>query len=374
MPRRTSQNTSFTSFKKLASIFIVLAVVLLVIIVYFSFSKATILLNVDNEPKTFSFDLTVSPTSTEGDLVGEIMTDKLEVSQKFDVKNFNEQPAVATGKIRVVNQHTQNQPLVRTTRFLSPEGILFRLSSNILVPAGKEVVTEVYADGTGAEYNLAPTRFTIPGLSASLQTKIYGISDTAMTGGIKKVGVLKQEDLTVAEAEFSAQLNSLVKEAIRKKITEDSGTLLVKAKVLNQQNSNKVGEEVGGFTINAQVAVEAVLLNEEKLIAAAQDTYKEKLGSGLQVIDWQMDNFKYNVTSFDLINKTAVISIELTANVQGGFDLEKFDKKEIIGFDRRGVEYYFSQYPSVRQVEVKFWPFWVSSVPTLVDRIKIEVK
>ena len=49
-------------------------------------------------------------------------------------------------------------------------------------------------------------------------------------------------------------------------------------------------------------------------------------------------------------------------------------KKEIAGFDARGVEYYFSQYPSVKEVEVKFSPFWVKSIPALADRIEIEVK
>ena len=141
MPYKNNQSIpSSPSFKKITLSFVVVVIVLLVFIVYFSFAKATIIITLGSEQKTQAFDLTVSSTSTESDLVGRIITKEIEISQKFEVANFEEKTGVASGKIRIINNNNDSQQLIKTTRFLTAEGLLFRLKNNVLIPAGKEIL------------------------------------------------------------------------------------------------------------------------------------------------------------------------------------------------------------------------------------------
>lgn len=380
MPRQQEiqQSSSFSSFKKIAIGFIILAIVLLVFIVYFSFAKATIILTVDNEPRTISMDLSFVTLDSEevGDLSGEILSQEVEVSQDFSVQNFTEKPGRAGGKIKIINNRSTSQTLVKTTRLLSPEGILFRLEKTVTVSANSELVANVYADEEGAKYNIESTRFSIPGLSESLQQQVYGLSDEPMIGGIKKVGTLTQEDITTSQTEFLEDLDNLVKDKFQideeKNITINKDLIL--AEVLEQSVSDEVGTEVDDFSITAKVLAQAAITDYNEMIEKAKETYRKKLSNSIQVISWNLDEVNYSLNNIDLENKTAVINVTLTANVQGSFNVEKFDKTEIAGFDKKGVEYYFSQYPSVKNIEVKFSPFWVKSIPALADRIEIVVQ
>lgn len=377
MPRKTTlqPNSSFPSFKKIATGFTILAIILLAFIVYFSFAKATIILTVDEAPKTLTFDLTVSATSTDTDLNGQMLEQELELKQDFEVSNFKEEYGTATGEIKIINNSSHNQTLVKTTRFLSPTEILFHLSNTVIVPANKEIIAEVYADEQGEKYDIEATKFTIPGLSESLQQKIYAISEKPMVGGVKKVGVLAQTDLDSAKAKFEQNLNKLIKEKLElelgnKIILEN----LILAQILESKFSHEVDEKVSGFNLTTRVLAQTVMVDFEEMLDSAKEKYKQKNVSGETILSWDTENFKYNLKDFSAGLNLAVAKIELTAQVAGSFDVDKFNKAEIAGFDKKGIEYYFSQFPGIKEIEIKFSPFWVKSAPALSDRIKIEIK
>jgi len=380
MPYKNNQSIpSSPSFKKITLSFVVVVIVLLVFIVYFSFAKATIIITLGSEQKTQAFDLTVSSTSTESDLAGRIITKEIEISQKFEVANFEEKTGVASGKIRIINNNNDSQQLIKTTRFLTAEGLLFRLKNNILIPAGKEILAEVYADAEGAKYNIQPTKFTIPGLAKNLQEKIYGISDEPMAGGMKKIGVLTQADIDQAQKKFTGNLKQNIKTQLLLALApgENISDSLIKYEIKEQNIKEKIGDQVENFTLTAKVLAQAVIVNEEQLLTTAKEKYKEQLtlsGTKQNIANWQTNSFVAEIKASDAIKNNAILTVSLTAEIGGSFDLKKFDKKEIAGFDKKGVEYYFSQFAGIKDLAIKFWPFWVRSVPAVSDKIIIEVK
>jgi len=380
MPYKNNQSIpSSPSFKKITLSFVVVVIVLLVFIVYFSFAKATIIITLGSEQKTQTFDLTVSSTSTESDLAGQIITKEIEISQKFEVANFEEKTGVATGKIRIINNNNDSQQLIKTTRFLTPDNLLFRLKDNISIPAGKEIAAEIYADAEGAKYNIQPTKFTIPGLAKNLQEKIYGISDEPMAGGMKKIGVLTQADIDQAQKKFTGNLKQNIKTQLLLALApgENISDSLIKYEIKEQNIKEKIGDQVENFTLTAKVLAQAVIVNEEQLLTTAKEKYKEQLtlsGTKQNIANWQTNSFVAEIKASDAIKNNAILSVSLTAEIGGSFDLKKFDKKEIAGFDKKGVEYYFSQFAGIKDLAIKFWPFWVRSVPAVSDKIIIEVK
>lgn len=379
MPYKTpAEAPTSTSFKKITLGFIIIVVLLLIFIIYFSFAKATITLNLGNEAKTQEFDLTVA-TSTDADLMGKVIDKEIEISQKFEVSKFEEKPGLATGKIKIINNHTANQQLIKTTRFLSTDNKLFRLKDNVSVPAGQEIEAEVYADGTGGSYNIPAGKFTIPGLDQNLQTKIYGLSETAMTGGVQKIGVLTDVDVQQAKTKFQENLKAKVKAELLKELapTEKISDNLLTVEIKEETILEKIGEQVSNFTLTAKVNVQAVALDEEQLLSVAKEKYKQSLVAlnlSDKISNWQVDSMQVQIKNFDTVNNKALINVKLTAEIGASFDVNKFDKKEIAGFDKKGVEYYFSQFAGIKSIDIKFWPFWVKSVPAVSDRINIEVK
>ena len=121
----------------------------------------------------------------------------------------------AQGKIFVYNTGSESpQRLIKNTRFESPDGLIFRIQESIEVPGvstneegdtvAGSVVADVFAESTGEQYNIQPSRFTVPGLEGTSQyDTIYAESTTAFTGGFEG------EKYIIDEAEYNTAKQSL---------------------------------------------------------------------------------------------------------------------------------------------------------------------
>jgi hypothetical protein len=113
--------------------------------------------------------------------------DKVEIKMKSEDRKTK-------GKITIYNEYSPNpQPLVATTRLLSESGKMFRLVNDAIIPGFKKtnngieagtIQADVISDGLGEEYNIAPSKFVIPGFKSINEEKyfrIYAKSEEAMT-------------------------------------------------------------------------------------------------------------------------------------------------------------------------------------------------
>jgi len=101
----------------------------------------------------------------------------------------------STGEIMLFNEYSsETQNLIASTRFLSSDGKTFRSIEDMIVPGatfnGNEIIPssiniEVVADHIGADYNIGPSSFTIPGFKGSDKySGFYGKSNMPMNGGL----------------------------------------------------------------------------------------------------------------------------------------------------------------------------------------------
>lgn len=94
------------------------------------------------------------------------------------------------GTITVYNNfNSSKQKLIKNTRFKTADGKLFRLLDSIVVPGmtgitpGK-IEANVIADDIGEEFNIGPSKFTIPGFEGtSRYNGFYAVSEGYMIGG-----------------------------------------------------------------------------------------------------------------------------------------------------------------------------------------------
>lgn len=216
--------------------------------------------------------------------------------------------AKATGAIEIVNTTKAARTLVATTRFLSPEGVLFRLDRTTSIPAGGRVSAAVTADQPGAQGDLAPASFTIPGLSEPVQKQIYGESKAPMHGGVTYAGTPYTEaDRAQAIATFQAKatLDVLAQASVQ----AGDGRLvppgLVALDPLDIQGLPTVGTPTGDYALQADLRAKAYSLDKNLI--------ERSLGKGL-VGDYIIGNPTVTVASFDAAAGTA--SLELTATAK----------------------------------------------------------
>ena len=67
-------------------------------------------------------------------------------------------------------------------------------------------------------------------------------------------------------------------------------------------------------------------------------------------------------------------SIYLEGGIALRGDSLVLDKDKIAGMTEKEAKEYFAGFPSIKEAEIKFSPFWVKKIPTLQDHIKINIE
>ncbi|OGL89014.1 hypothetical protein A3H75_03040 [Candidatus Uhrbacteria bacterium RIFCSPLOWO2_02_FULL_51_9] len=367
---------SIALYRNIAVTFLVLTILLLLTVVYLSVKKVTI--RVTTEPMTIQASAQAR--------VGEQAEDMPQVTgatAKFDVTLTREfkptgtetKEAAAAGRVVIKNTTTRNQPLVATTRLLSPGGVLFRLKESVTVPAGGEVTARVYADKSGKQGELGPTKFTIPGLFEPLQQKIYAESSEPMTGGVLAIGIVSKEDIEKAK---SAVRTAILEEAQRLLIArEKADTAIVgfvgKIAKVDFEVSGAAEDAVSGFSVTGKGVVVGALYHKEEARALVNRKLQEKVArqpvklvTGEALPEVVVDRYDPNGLWVQLTLSQSGVTY-VTENSPA------FDPVKFYGKSRAEIEEYVRGISGVREVTVKFRPAWSDVAPRVPEHIEVRV-
>ncbi len=374
------------AFKQFSIFFITLAVLLVLGITYLALAKVTITLIPDKEPVDYNFKLLVSqqtagqaeqpandglPENNQPLINGVILSKSLDVKQQFTIKHGQTIDSQATGKVIIYNQRPVSQTLVATTRLLTPQGVLFRLKNKVIIPPHSQTEAEVYADKKGAQGNIGPTSFTIPGLSANLQKLVYAESKQPMSGGLKTIGILDQNDIDQAAAELKKTAAAdLLAEYLKN--YPDLSLLGTQIELTNLKTEPDLGSQTDSFTLQGKLNIKAVYADPKIILALARKNIQEKNQTN-KTINIDPSSLNYEIININPATQKAVIKVNLKGlpNLKSANDL--FNKDILIGFTEKDLKLYFSQFDFIKDVRVEFSPFWVKKVPILKDHIIIKI-
>lgn len=357
-------------YKYIALSFLFITIILLGVIVLMSSKKATITVAV--KPEIVETKDTLILGSGQDNLNSQVTTVEV-ISQKvFNPTEGREDEAVATGEVILHNESNLNQPLVATTRLLSPDGILFRLKDRVVVPAKGNITVAVYADKPGRSSEIAPTRFTIPGLSLDKQTEIYATSEKPMIGGVVKVGVLGVNDWQKAQDQLLADLEKQGQEKLSQLYPDK--TLVYKMLEPEFTSSNKIGDEVSEFTLSGKVEVVGVFYDLENVQKMVQSKLKEQIIKGDEILSVTDSLTSLAVGHYDASSTLATVDVFGSGIITLDPESKQLEKNLFFGKNRDEVRRYLLSLDHVDSVEVKFSPAWMLSVPHLSEHISIIVK
>lgn len=362
-------------YRKLAIGFTVPVILLVLIVVYVTYARATVTIypqrdTVDNyEGRVIT--IREEPEGTD-EVAGEIHEVTVGGEKTGAASESVETEGVAKGFVTLVNDTSGAYTLVATTRLLSVDNILFRLADQVRIPANGELTTEVYADIAGKSGDITPTEFTIPGLRADTQKVVYARSKDGMTGGLASRGVVSQDDIDAVETTL---YNELIEEAIAELGSRTEGAWTgqeFEIDTMNRFVNATAGEEVDSIVVRLTLRVRSVSYDRSGALEVVVEDLKRGLTSDRELVSVDGDDAQIDVERADVDELKATLRIRLTGESSVALGSPLFDAEKLKGLNLEAVSLYFEGIAGVERVDVRFRPFWLKRMPQLADHIEFK--
>lgn len=371
---KNNQSRSINSYRTIALSFILLTLIFLGAVFYFYFNKLTIILIPSKEKISDNFIIDVHDTEKNSQqtafqqsipgVVEQFETEEQNIYPSSGVKNISKE---IIGQVVVINNYNKNQPLIAGTRLLSHDNKLFKIKKTINVPAKSSVEVAIYADELSEEMAIEPTEFTIPGLWMGLQDKIYGKSNEKFIYSLKIKKYIQQVDVDYA-------INNLKEKLIAKIAKQINKDFEIYDKILYDINQNAININVEG-KINEEKDEFSVIIKSTVIVVAFSDAQVKKIiQKRLQNTEFYPQQITYSLNDYNIQQGIATVS----ASFQGEMVLLKnigiIDPNKIIGLTEQQLKVYLNGFNEFANYELIFSPSFRKKVPSLIDRIQIEVK
>lgn len=373
-PRRRANNSTGTWIFVVTTGVIVAGVALLT----FVFNSATITFVPKFKDVEVSKSFVFSTTTSASTISYTFATSSITKSKTLPLSETKKVEAKAYGNIIVYNNFDSNpQKLIKNTRFESSGGKIYRINQSITVPGKKgdtpgSVEVTVYADSYGADYNIAPSDFTIPGFKGSPRyTGFYARSTGTMKGGSSgDMQLVSQSDLDAAKDELAIEMMQTLKENLKKVTREGTVPMYDAVTVSFESNEDKV---MTGVTSTYEVTATGYLMlaNEGELASKiATETMREYTGQPVKLNYTNELSFTLKKEAKPYADSSLDVLVDGKPRVILVTDTEEL-KTSFLGKSRSDAPQIVQNIPSVSQIEMSFFPLWLSTIPT--DRNNISV-
>lgn len=262
------------------------------------------------ERVSLAFNLKIAVSGKPGPVAGRAIEVEKEGSKVSRATGRKVIEGRASGKVKIINNSLTTQTMVATTRLLSEGGVLFRLKNKVTVRGGEAIEAEVYADLVGAAGDIGAGKFTVPGLSPSLQKLIFAQSDAPMTGGAVETSFVSEEDIEKAKKEFAAELAA---EAKNKEATSRArpGEILLPVvlakEVLAATSDAVLGDAVSEFNLRMKIKIKFLVVSENDLEKFMRDELVKKDVQRPGVYEFQ--NLEYSLINFNEASGEATVKV-----------------------------------------------------------------
>lgn len=359
-------------YKIVALTFLIITIVLLGMIIFMSAKRADITIITRSEPVEAQGNITINSADPNINVPGFVTSTSVTLEKLFNPEGTKTEEGIAEGVVTLINDSTVSQPLVATTRLLTSNGILFRLKLSAVVPANGTVEAAVYADQKGASGDIGPSNFTIPGLNETKQKEIYAKSESAMSGGIRKIGVLSQADIEKAEKILLEELKQKGSESLSILYPNQASLYAITQPTF--ENNAQLGVETSSFVLTGTAMVVGVFYDEPKITEYAQGLLQKQVVDNSEVLQSMESKPSVVLSEYNLPNGTADLTVSYTGLVDIDPNAKELQKIMFFGKTEDEVKRYVMSLNHVQGVEMHFRPMWNRSVPHMANHVNITVR
>lgn len=369
------------------------ALLAIAIVITMYFNRGSVSVSLRRAPWTFSGQILADkslakPESSRLAIPGEIFNQTRNVTQLFPASGTQNVSEKASGRINIYNAYSsEKQTLVKTTRFVTEDGRVYRLTDQVIVPGAEikdgkiipaSIQAAVVADQPGAEYNRTKTeRMNIPGFKGTPKYAGFYGEVVAIEGGlVGQKRVPTAQDITTAKEKTSEILQSSLRAAISS--GEPQGFTILPGATeieITKLTAGSTTDENGNFSIFGEARFRGIgfrdsLLKEYLSGIATQPT------SSIPNAPLELEDLKLNFatsTKPDFIKGSATFGLEATGTLRPTFKTEEI-KESLAGKSIEDAKKILADLPGLVEATASVWPFWISTMPSDPAKITIELK
>ncbi len=334
--------------------------------------RATITVVTEKKDWTYNDFLTIEKN---GPVPSTVLTEKKNAQMAFPALGKKVVSNKAVGKITVYNAYSSEpQQLVATTRFMTADGKIVRLTKSVTIPGAKidggkitpsSIETDIEADKPGPAYNIPATQhLSIPGFKGTAKyAGFYGDIAKALTGGFTgEAAYPTDDDVKAAKAKIAEVLKGTLVQALRAKagadyeLVEGATALSVTKTDVNPQVNAK-----NEFTVFAEAEMKALVFKESDLVGYFAGKMKDEADFGPDY-SFKETHIAYDVPRVDFAAGKMSLPVDFRGVAELPLDLERV-RGLVMGKSADELKAALFEVPGIKSAQVTLWPMYVRTVP-----------
>lgn len=343
--------------------------------------KATIVISPPNYEREVTREILLSSTASAPDFVKFILPAKV-IDKTTEERNTIQRTSAtvtedfARGTVTLTNKQNEEQPLLPKSHLRhEATGIYFLTDKPVRIPPQGSIEVTVTAEEKGKAGNVPSGKFIIDRLPVSTQAVIYGESLSSFSGG-------ESADSPLSQDEIDKAVQDVVKKSQEKAQIELSSATggaplrpdLVAYSTEEQGTSVELGSKATSFEVYARTRARAFMVDDKDLLSLTLLALRASPTADEEFVQYKPESFKVELLKTDFERGEAKARGHLTGIFTKKTPPTVFDANNLAGRTEKEVKEYLSQQDGIGEVNVKFSPFWVKTVPARKGATTVQMK
>ena len=229
----------------------------------------------------------------------------------------------------------------------------------------------MYADDFGADYNSAPTDFTIPGFAGTPQfAGFYARSNGPLTGGASgNASLASISDINAAKDELALFLAQKLKESLAKEVRAGYVGLYSAVDIVYEDNEQEL---LSGQTSVYKVKATGYLMfaKQDELAKVVAESMREYNGEDVR-LDYT-DKLSFTKKDTDRVAQVSSLEVLVEGAPRVVFLTNEDSLRSLVaGKKRSDFTSLMRGVTSIEGAEISFSPLWLSTFPSEVSKIDV---
>jgi len=376
--------------RKFFWLFVLLVTIVAIVVISLTLARATIIIHPKIEKKSNVISLAIDakalkPGIANGILPGRIMESQGEITKDISDVSLRKTEDFAKGTVKIKNIWKKDFFLQKGAQLVqseSPEAVgldpknIFLLDNDTVAIAEGEVTASVTAKNKGLTGNIDPGKFYFLRMSQWNRERIWAENEENFSGGEIETKVVSADDIARATQFTAEELGKQEIEKLKNQIPADSklSPALTRVEILESRASVAPETTIDNFQMFVRGKVSSIVYNEKDLKDTAVEKFKEQISANQEISEIDEKNIKYELSDISGMDGKADVKISIPAILTPKLPSKMLDKKAIIGYNEAALRERYAKFTEIESIEVKFFPFWVKSVPSFEGQVGFEIR
>jgi hypothetical protein len=371
-------------------IFVVLVFLVALAIINFVLARATIVIRPKIEKKESGIELIIDtkilkPDFVSGVLPGRILESQGEITENVTDVSTRKVDDFAKGTVKIKNIWKKDFFLQKGAQLVvgeSPEVVgtapknIFVLDNDTVAVAEGEVTATVAAKNKGIAGNIPPGRFYFLRMSKWNRERIWAENEENFSGGEIETKIVSADDVAHATQSTAEELGKQEIQKMSGQVPADSklSPALTRVEILESRTSVAPETPAENFDMFVRGKISTIAYNEKDLRDTAIEKFKSQISINQEISEIDEENIKYELSDIGGADGKAEVKVIVSAVLTPKLPSKILDKKSIIGYNAAALQERYAKFPEIDSIDVKFFPFWVKSVPSFEGQVNFNIE